>query len=149
MLIFIFVFLFSYYSKLPNLKHPVTGDALFSVIKIGMACDECATKNIECTHRKEKVPSWKSGERQKIAMVFVDGDEVTQQQEMMGRVHSVNIYVFRRRWVDRLLERPRWAFRQPVQVLHSVIDPSGGGSGSEYIIFTMTFEGRNRIVSQH
>jgi hypothetical protein len=142
----------NYYSKLPEIKHPITGKPLFKVIKIGLSCDACAEKNIKCVHKKAHIPIWKSGERQLIAEALIDSDEATKKQEIHGTIANSGdtVYCFSQGWIKNLCTRPPWIFQRPVQVIHVGVDPSGGGAESEFAIGSVAFDGPHTIVrSQH
>lgn len=137
----------NYYSKLPEILHPVSKKPLFKVIKIGMACDACIEKQIKCVHKKHHIPAWKSGVRQLIAETLVESSDTTKKQEMLGVIAGSSVYCFVQSWVSAFARRPRWFFKHPVQVLHVGIDPSGGGSGSEFSILSLAHEGPYTVVS--
>lgn len=139
----------NFYSKLPEIRHPVTGKPLFKVIKIGLSCDACSDKGIKCVHMKSHIPIWKSGDRQLIAEALIDSDEATKKQEIHGTIANSGdkVFSFSQAWIKNMCTRPPWIFNRPVQVIHVAIDPSGGGRESEFAIDSAAFEGPNTIVS--
>lgn len=48
---------FNHYTELTEMKKP-DGTLWFNVIKIGLSCEDCLTKGIECVHHKNKLPHW-------------------------------------------------------------------------------------------
>lgn len=138
----------NYYSKLPEILHPISKKPLFKVIKIGMACDACIEKQIKCVHKKQHIPAWKSGVRQQIAETLVESSDTTKKQEMLGVIAGNSVYCFVQSWINAFTRRPRWFFKHPVQVIHVGIDPSGGGSGSEFSILSLAHEGPYSVVKK-
>lgn len=47
----------NHYTELIDMKKP-SGEPWFNVIKIGLSCEECLNKQVECVHRKNKLPHW-------------------------------------------------------------------------------------------
>ncbi len=66
----------NYYSKLGDLKHPVTKETLFNIVEPNKSCKKCiGTINEDiCTHRIKKkrknIASWLDPEREKILEEF-------------------------------------------------------------------------------
>lgn len=139
----------NYYSKLAEFKDPDTGEFLCKTIRIGLiSCDDCKAKKVPCPHKRKKLPPWRSSKRQRIAEALLGEDEATQMQEMAGIVFGTTRYLFSEKWIQEFIRVPRWLFTHPVQVIHCAIDPSGGGSGSEFAIASVTLEGPYAIVRE-
>lgn len=65
-------------------------------------------------------------------------------------VISSRRFAFDPSWIKAFKERARHVFRtniQPVQILHMAIDPSGGGTGSDYAILTGCMEDSRAVVN--
>ncbi len=136
----------NYYSKLPALIHPVTGKPLFRCLRIGLSCQSCINRRVRCPHKRSHIPPWKSGVRQLIAETLIANKETVRQQEMLGMVATDNQYCFAHQWIKCFLKAPRHVFTAPVDVIHTGIDPSCGGAGSEFAIVSKVIESSNSAV---
>ena len=59
---------FNFYSRLIKMRNKVTGDPLFSVFQVQLACDACIEKGAaaECVHRLHLIPRWQSSDRHEM-----------------------------------------------------------------------------------
>jgi len=130
---------FNYYTELLEC-------GLFETIKIGLVCGPCEQKGIACTHRKHKLPNWKSGENHDKVLKIMATQQSLAMRELGGIVITDKLFIFRRN-MKEFHSAPRYQFQHRCQVLHVSIDPSGGGSGSHYAIYTIAIENGIRIVS--
>ncbi len=140
---------FNYYSELLELNDE-NGNPLFHCIKVGLQCQACIEANKVCIHLLRKLPPWKSEGRAARVDAIMSANKEQNMRENRGVVISSRRYAFQSEWIKAFRERPRHPFTAPVKVLHMAIDPSGGGSMSDYAIVTCAREQGRVIVSiQH
>jgi hypothetical protein len=55
----------NFYTRLIKMIDPHTGDRMFAVMQVELACDRCKEegKQTECVHMLHLVPRWQSGEK--------------------------------------------------------------------------------------
>jgi hypothetical protein len=132
---------FNYYTQLLEL-------GLFKVIKIGLTCESCEAMGLVCTHKIKRLPHWKTMTRQEMIQMVLASDPELCARETRGLVISTKIFMIQRMWILALRERELYRLQNKAQVLHMGIDPSGGGTGSDYALCTIGHEnGRNYIAS--
>jgi hypothetical protein len=71
-------------------------------------------------------------------------------RENQGAVISNRKWAFEAGWIKSFKERPAHIFRtaiNPVQILHMGIDPSGGGTGSDYALLTGCMQDSRVVVN--
>lgn len=145
---------FNYYSALLEMKDPETGDTLFKTIRFELVCDRCKNSGdaVSCTHMDHKLPRWKSSKTQaKMAAILADDPELNA-RENKGIIITNTRFIFNAKMVRALLEAPRLPLAQgaatrPLSVTMCV-DPSGGGSGSDYAVCsTMVLQDGSIVVS--
>lgn len=139
---------FNYYSILQDLKNQY-GLPLFKNIKIGLACDSCVANNVEvCPHVMKKLPAWKSEGRHELVRAIYAGNTDIMRREAEGQVVSNRIYLYPKKWVDAFERQDTEGFYYgTAQYVHISIDPSGGGSQSDFVICSMIKERGKWIVS--
>jgi hypothetical protein len=124
---------YNYYTQLLEL-------GLFKTIKIGLTCESCQAMGLPCTHVIKKLPSWKTQSRQAMIQMVLASDPELCARETRGLVMSTKLFVLDRIWIKKFMEREPYALKENAQVLHMGIDPSGGGSGSDYAVCTLGIE---------
>lgn len=62
---------------------------------------------------------------------------------------SNRVYLYGKKDMDSLAARRRYEFQYDLQLIEVGIDPSGGGSQSEYTIVSKCMENGNDIVSHN
>jgi hypothetical protein len=143
----------NYYSILQDLKNQ-HGEPLFLNIRIGLACDKCIDANIDkCPHVLKRLPAWKSeGRHELVRAIYADNHEAMQ-REAEGRIVSSasRIYIFPKKWMDAFEASPHRGFDFcAAQLVHIAIDPSGGGTQSDYVICSGIKEsGTYKVTLQH
>ena len=133
----------NYYNQLMDIEDPDTKESMFKTIRVGLACAECVAAGIalDCTHRAALVPPWKDAARQRKMRAIMAGQDSLFMRENMGMRTSDNNYVFPASGVTVLSAAlPTKWLRNP-DVLFCSIDPSGGGSQSEYALCTVACVG--------
>lgn len=139
----------NYYSKLLTMKRPGTDELLFRVYKVGLACDACAEagKSGSCDHRINRLPPWKPPARHRMLQAIMGSDESGFAREALGEMASNDHYVYKA-FIRNLVSNPRVVIDRPVGAVYIAIDPSGGGSGSDYcLVATILYDGRH-VVSE-
>lgn len=137
----------NYYSELIGTLDE-NGDPLFKVLAVGLICQACKDDmNPNCTHRIYRMPAWKSVERQEKVMSLLKDQSETAMREAQGVIVSSKKFVFNKVWVDRLKRAPFCALPPVVNVVYIGVDPSGGGTASDYTIASVVFAGNKKVVS--
>jgi hypothetical protein len=140
----------NYYSLLMDLQDPDDqSKPLFKTIRIGLACDACVAANTAatCTHRQQLVPPWKSNQRQNKMRKIMESDQHLFMRENLGMITSNTQYMFPAHMVNGLRQAPAFRVLRPCDVLFCAIDPSGGGTQSDYAMATVCVEhGKYGIV---
>lgn len=134
---------YNYYTKLMDTE--VNGAPLFKTIRIGLACDSCTSSGIACTHKVFKLPSWKPVARQeKIDAIMKTMPEINARENAGQTLTSQK--VCEKKWIKALQDRKLWTFQNPVSVIHIGIDPSGGGSASDYALNSMAYDNAQYVI---
>lgn len=136
---------FNHYTELIDMKDD-EGTLIFNVIKIGLSCEECLTKQIECVHRKNKMPHWRPAHRNDKVKKMI-GNKLTADRELGGQVAGSAVFTFKRKWLDDFVSRVKWSPSYPINALFLAIDPCGGGRASDWAMCTVGFEDGKTIVS--
>ena len=121
---------FNYYTQLLEL-------GLFKVIKIGLTCEACEAMGLACTHKIRRLPHWKTMSRQQMIQRVMASDPELMVRETRGLVMSTKQFMIHKSFILHLHNRPVYHVKNKVQVLHMAIDPSGGGTASDYAICTI------------
>lgn len=126
---------FNFYSQLLNLKS-TNGHQLFKVLQISLSCDDCLRKGrqLNCVHKMHQMPPWKGLGRQKLLEYIMASDPTMFQRENMGIIASDNVFLFKKVWIDWLFAKERYSPLYKPGIVYIAIDPSGGGSQSDWAI---------------
>lgn len=141
----------NYCSQLAQVRNKVTGEKIFHLLSIGVSCENCQLyfPGQECEHVYKPLPDHRSAKNLVIAESLLGDDQDTIRQELYGEANSGSLYMLRtdvRRFQLRMEEVGPYQFTQQVQVLHSAIDPSGGGRASDWSILTMARENGQHVL---
>jgi hypothetical protein len=138
---------FNYYTELIELERE-PGKRFFFSIVIQLACRACrlAHRMAQCQHRKYLLPPWKTSKRQDLMQTIMASDPELYARENLGVVISTRTFLFTERVLKRFRQRPQYALRRKPQIVYIGIDPSGGGSGSDYTIMSSVFEQGHHVV---
>ncbi len=140
---------FNYFSKLMNLKRDAKNNIpLFLVIQITQACEACQKAGKRCPHNEALLPPWRSAKRQELTEQIMKSNPMLFEREMLGLMKSSDsLFVFDPVLVDAFHHRPCYRFSLFPKLVWVAIDPSGGGSLSNYAILSMAFQRQHSIVS--
>lgn len=138
---------FNYYSILQDLKD-ANGDPLFENIRIGLACDRCVAANVEkCPHVLKRLPAWKSEGRHELVRSIYAENQEAMKREAEGQIVSSRQFMYLKKWVDAFAVRATEEFDdRGVQLIHVAIDPSGGGTGSDFTIVSTVQEENQKFL---
>lgn len=102
------------------------GTPWFNTIKLGLACDDCLAKEIQCVHnkRKQRLPPWRPTHRDALVREMMGNGDLAN-REMGGQVLTHGVMAFKRMFIDKFIARDRYHPRYPIQVLHCAVDPCG------------------------
>lgn len=134
----------NYYSMLMDMKDPDDPEeSLFRTIPIGLSCDECiaAGKASSCKHKEDLAPPWKGADRQRKIEKIMEGNPELHSRENLGNRHNDTMYMFRGRCLNDFARRPPMYMGGGCDVVYCAIDPSGGGTQSDYAIVTVAVRG--------
>ena len=132
---------FNYYTQLLEL-------GLFKVIKIGLTCEACEAMGLACTHKIRRLPHWKTMSRQQMIQRVMASDPELMVRETRGLVMSTKQFMIHKSFILQFHTRAPYQIKNKVQVLHMAIDPSGGGTASDYAVCTIGREaGKTYIAS--
>jgi hypothetical protein len=136
----------NYWSRLTNLKNN-EGVPVFKNVNVKMACDACiaANKAADCIHKLSSLPYWKDAVKQKQLELIMSSDPDLYLRENFGLVTTDKIYYFSSKMVMDFLSNPRWESNAKIDKVYVSIDPSGGGSGSNFAICS-TFHCAGEVV---
>ena len=135
----------NYYSQLMEMTKEDCDEAIFKTIKIGLSCDDCASRKIKrCPHTAHRLPVWKSEHRQALTEHIMKGNEARMHRELHGRVGSRKQFVFKKH-TSKMNKLAPYRWQRKPNVLHLGIDPSGGGA-SEYAYCLVGHEDGNDVI---
>jgi len=139
---------FNYFSKLLELKRDDKGTPLFLTLQVRQVCDPCREARKRCRHYEDLLPPWRSAKNQKVTEQIMKSNPDLYAREMLGVVRSNDtLFVFDPKLVDAFYQREPYRFSLTPGVVWVGIDPSGGGSLSNYAIVSMAFErGQNVVI---
>jgi hypothetical protein len=137
---------FNFYSELFELKNDL-GEYFFKLISIGLACKECLENGLVCNHRLDKLPHWKSFERQALIDAILSTNASLADTETRGVMKTSQMNLFDKEWIQKLGERPLYQWDYSPSVLWMAIDPAGGGNQSDFSVATLGYESCRHIVS--
>lgn len=123
-----------------DIKDEVTGETLFYLIQIGLACDECLRHGLACTHKIDRLPHWKTAERQALVQSILASNPALANREAAGIINKSERYLFDRIFLDKLQKKTTYHWRFNPSVLFCAIDPAGGGSQSDFSVATLAFD---------
>ena len=135
----------NYISVIQDLKN-ADGEDLFYNIKIGLMCQDCLAQGKDvCKHRRA-LPDWKSEERQDLVRAVFGQNKNAMKREAEGMVVSDRVYLFGKKDMNEFEKRELYNFEYDVQLIEIGIDPSGGGTQSDYTIVSKCVENGKDIV---
>ena len=139
----------NYVSVILELKKP-DGRPLFKIIRIGMMCNMCLNAGMEkCGHELKRMPAWKSENRHDLVRSVLGKNKEAMKREAEGLIVSNRVYLFGKRDMIAWSERVPYLFHYDVQIIEIGIDPSGGGSMSDYSIVSKCIEDGEDVVCTH
>lgn len=134
----------NYYTVL--MKIVVEGKPLFKVIRIGMACEACEAAGVPCSHKVYRLPFWKPQVRQeKIDAIYKNNPELYA-REILGQVVSNKEYMCTAPLMRPFKDKQPHKMVYPANVVHIGIDPSGGGTASDYAICSMVYDNGQFVI---
>lgn len=114
----------NFYSELFELKND-TGELLFYLISIGLACATCFENGLMCGHMLNKLPHWKPIERQALISTILASNPDLADREQRGMVKSSRRYIYESAWVKAFAARPPYKFDYDPSVIWTAIDSAG------------------------
>lgn len=128
----------NFYTRLIKMKDKLTGEPLFTVMQIVLACAACREqgKQTECVHLLHLVPRWQSSERHvKLKTIMQDRPDLIQ-SELSGLAFDTLQQIFRSSDIETMFTQ-----EPPLPLLNDTvyitIDPAAGGPGSDYALVSM------------
>ena len=125
----------------------------FRTVNFGMACEVCTRQGeaAKCTHTNVTLPKWKTKEGQRMLKLLLANDQGAFEREVLGLVVGRAQLLFDKSWLYKFEQRPRYTFKRPgsYDFLFMAVDPSGGGSKSDFAIVTTAREGKHYVVCEN
>lgn len=126
------------------------GRPLFKNIRIGMMCKKCLEAGKEkCGHELKRLPAWKSEARHDLVRAIFGQNQEAMKREAEGLIVSSRVYLLGKKNIDAFVARAPHQFQFDVQLIEIGIDPSGGGSQSDYSIVSKCVENGKHVVRNH
>lgn len=104
----------------------------------------------KCEHAYVPLPGHRSSENYDICESLLGNDEVSIAQELRGISMASQSYVLRgllKSFQEQHKRDGPYVFKKNVEVIHSFIDPSGGGNGSEFAVVSMVREDSAYVIA--
>lgn len=139
----------NYYSALMDVPDPDDPSrSLFKTIRLGLVCEACtaAGKSMECTHRAHLRPPWHTGPRQRKVRAIMQSNPELYQRETMGMLSNTVSYLFRSAEIQIFRNQPAFAWERNPDVLFLAVDPSGGGTQSDFALCTIGWHQGQAII---
>lgn len=124
-------------------------EKMFFIIRHTTACEKCLASGNggNCNHKVHQLPSWKPRKRQRKAQRFMANMPSLLLQEVVGAQVDSGRNLFPATDVTLFIKSPHFRWIMSPDVVYVGIDPSGGGSQSDYAIVSTTFmDGRHVII---
>ena len=134
----------NYYTNLMNVCRE-DGRPLFKTIRLGMACQSCEAAGIPCNHKLYKLPFWKPIARAELTSAILASMPELNARENLGQVVSSREYMCKP-FMKAFRERPSYRLAHDATVVHIGIDPSGGGTSSDYAICSTVHDNGNYVI---
>lgn len=128
---------FNYYSTLMSLTRS-DGKKLFKTLSIVLACRDCIKKDggKSCSHLDALQPPWKSQRKLRdLKVIYQTLDPELFNRENRGLLDTKKIFIFRH-LVPAFQKLPKYVVSTPPDLVFVFVDPSGGGSQSQYALIT-------------
>jgi hypothetical protein len=144
---------FNFFSKLILKVHPKTGQPLFLLAIIELACKRCKDNGraVTCRHLMKYLPPWKSRDNQDVTDVMLSDQPTTILRETMGVTSNEGNSFIEKKHLDRWFAQERYK-PKPSEHAHTVlvvIDPNATDSAtaSEMAIVTFAMKWNGNFVS--
>lgn len=136
-------------SKIMEKTYP-NGERVYRVVGFELVCDRCKRegKALECVHRLGELPYWHDHSKHRDLEIIMSDDAETFLRETRGLQNDGNrMPAFDRNKVLRLLEpiNDYMHTEHEIPTLFMSIDPSAGGSRSDFAITTCFYTGVGNI----
>jgi len=115
---------YNFFSELFQLRNE-EGEPFFHLISIGLACEACLEAGLVCMHKLDKLPHWKTTERQALIDAILATDAQLADTETRGVIKSSKREIFEKGWLAQLAARPLFEWENDPHVLWMGIDPAG------------------------
>lgn len=139
----------SFWGQMMKSTYP-DGRPVFRVIRYSLVCDACRMAGVEntCKHKLGDLPWWQSAEQHAKLAQIMKGHAETYLREVMGyEADPTRTPAFDSNGIDMLEEPSRIVATCPViPHLFVAVDPSGGGTGSDYAIMSAVFYESSMLV---
>tara|TARA_A100001015_G_scaffold60604_1_gene66824 strand:- start:5046 stop:5594 length:549 start_codon:yes stop_codon:yes gene_type:complete len=143
----------NYYSQITQIKDE-NKRPLFKSLSIQLICDACKAKKkdaVQCVHRLDMLPSWKSEARQEKVRRIMETVPELYMREALGVTTSERFGVFTSGQLENLgsylTRTSRRLDSKKDDVVFVSIDPTGGGASKLAIISSVCTDGRVALVS--
>jgi len=137
---------FNYYSELMNLQG-ADGNQLFKTIRIDLTCEACEKAGLTCNHKLSLMPHWKPIHLQRKVDAILSTNTLLGMRETRGTIATGKHFILQKEWMEAFAKRkPVTITTNRVPALFTYIDPSGGGTASDYTVCTIAQYGSQTLV---
>ncbi len=138
----------NYYTQLMQARDEVTNRHYFKNVVTQLPCKRCRMfkRPTECEDTSHMLPRWKAPSRMAMLNQILASQSKLHSRENMGVLDGEDQSVFARSAVLQFFEQPEMPLRHDPGVVYVAIDPSGGGSLSDYAILSMVREQDHLLV---
>ena len=143
----------NYYSQITQIKDE-NKRPLFKSLSIQLICDACKAKKkdaVQCVHKLDMLPSWKSEARQEKVRRIMETVPELYMREALGVTTSERFGVFTSGQLERPAECLALTSKRILSTRSDIVfvsvDPTGGGASKLAIISSVCSDGRVALVS--
>ena len=121
----------NFFSKLFECKTP-SGKLVFAQVRLEAMCKACKEEKADtCPHSAHIRPSWKDEYRDQLQRAIFSGNMEWYRREVLGITETPDLACYDTPSVVTAFSKPPYKFTQIPPHVYLVIDPSGGGTGSD------------------
>jgi hypothetical protein len=128
----------NFYTRLLQLRDPVTEKSLFNVLQIELCCENCKQegKPESCKHMLHLIPQWQSSSRHCMLKTVMEDRPDLIVSELSGLAFDATHQIFKTEYLDTMFSQV--PPMHPVNDdLHVFIDPAAGGPFSDYCVLSV------------
>jgi hypothetical protein len=141
---------YNFYSKLLKTRNPATGELIFRVYQLRLACDRCMKTEhpTRCQHNLKYIPPWKSEDKLTVVKIIMQELESVLERESFGIVSDASNSLFSKLSQKQLKNgEPYEPMRDTcANAVLITCDPNQGGPNELALVATVYQRGQYVIV---